>query len=182
MGPVHAPAKADGLVLQPGQGGGDGHAGDGGELIQQGGALRQLRYPKGAQHAVAELEGAGGGDHHGVGGVPRLPAVLLQHMESHGGVGIDEVAVLLPHPPDDLLGFSVAAEACGEKAGELFADGFVHLVPPRPAQLGHIVPHTGIVMVRQGKEQPLQIGGDQDVHRGRHGVVEGAVAVVHAGL
>ena len=138
--------------------------------------------PERAQHIVTELEGAGRGDHNGGSGIPRPGPVLRQHMKGQGGVGVNEVAALSPHFGDHGLGGGVVAAAGGKMALQLLLDRFAHLIPAGLGQGLHIAPHLLVVVLGKLEEHPLQIGGDEDIHGGGHGVVERAVPVVHAGL
>ena len=103
-------------------------------------------------------------------------------MKGHGGVGVNEVAALGPHFGDHGLGGGVVAAAGGKMALQLLLDRFAHLIPAGLGQGLHIAPHLLVVVLGKLEEHPLQIGGDEDIHGGGHGVVERAVPVVHAGL
>ena len=94
-------------------------------------------------------------------------------------MGIDEVAVLLIHRADDLPGLRLAAAVAPEALLQLALHPVAHLIPAYFGQPGHVVLHLRRVL-GEGVQQPLQVGGDQDVHGGGNGVVEGAVPVVDA--
>ena len=129
----------------------DRYAGLLGELVQNGRAGGQLAHAQGFQHAVTELEGAGGGHHHGGGSVTSIPPVLVEHVKGHGGVGINQVTVLLPHAADGLLCLIVVAETGGEELLQPALDGGAHLIPPGPGQLLHVPAHLGVIVVGQGR-------------------------------
>ena len=97
-------------------------------------------------------------------------------------MGVDEIALLLPHLGDHGLGLGVAAAAGGKGLVQLLLHLLADLVAPLGGQGGHVLLHRHIVPLGELEEHPLQVGGDEDVHGGGHGVVEGAVPVVHAGL
>ena len=83
----------------------------------------------------------------------------------------------LEHGPDDPLGLLVVAKVPLEPLLQPVLNTAAHLVPARLGQLGHVLPHLRRVL-GQGQQQPLQVGGDQDVHGGGHGVVKLPVPVV----
>ena len=60
-------------------------------------------------------------------------------------------------------------------------DFIADLVTPILFQLLHPANHHAIILAGQIVQQPLQIAGNKDIHRGRHGSVEISVAVVNPG-
>ena len=95
-------------------------------------------------------------------------------------MGVDEVVVLLINAADHGLGLRVVAEIASEPLLQLLPHPVADLIGPGGGQLGHVVLHL-LVILGQRQQEPLQVAGDQDVHGGRDGVVEGAVAVIAAG-
>ena len=102
-------------------------------------------------------------------------------MESHGGVSVDQVVFLLPHLTDGLLSLLLGGKTGGKLVMDLCLDGIIDLIAAAGIQLSHVIGHQLVVLAGEGVEQTLQIAGDQDIHRGRHGGVEGTVTVIGAG-
>ena len=96
-------------------------------------------------------------------------------------MGVDQIVVLLPDLLDDLAGLFFVAEAAVEVVLQLGLQILGDLIAAGGVQLLHVAGHSCIVLLGEGKQQTLQVAGHQDVHRGGHGGVEGAVLVVHAG-
>lgn len=159
---------------------GGGHPGLFAQLVQQLQPVLLLLLARALRTLSQNLKGLGGGDHDAGGLVPRLAPVLLQGVEGHGGVGVDEVVVLLINAADHGLGLRVVAEIASEPLLQLLPHPVADLIGPGGGQLGHVVLHL-LVILGQRQQEPLQVAGDQDVHGGRDGVVEGAVAVIAAG-
>ena len=95
-------------------------------------------------------------------------------------MGINQIAVSAVRLPDHPLGFPVVAAVALEALLQLVLNPVAHLIPAHIAEPGHVVLHLRRVP-GEGVEQPLQIGGDENIHRGGHGVVERPVPVVDAG-
>ena len=160
--------------------------GDAGELLQLLGAAKGVQARslllalEGAQHILGELVGAGGGQQHGNAVVVGLGPVLLQHVAGYGGVGVHQVSLALVNGADLLRRHDVVGVARPEGALQglqpVGADGEAAGL----RQLGHPGFHQLGVPVRAFIQQPLQIGGNEDVHAGGHGLEEGAVGVVGA--
>ena len=150
------------------------------QLVQQLQPVLLLLLAQGAEDAVAELEGTGGGDHDAGGLVPRLAPVLLQGVEGHGGVGVDEVVVLLIDAADHGLGLRVVAEIASEPLLQLLPHPVADLIGPGGGQLGHVVLHL-LVILGQRQQEPLQVAGDQDIHRRRRGQDKFTVSVILTG-
>ena len=151
------------------------------ELIQQLHAVASGRLPDGGQHSAAELIGAGSGNEHGGRIVAGGGAVLRHHLRRHSGVGVDEIAVFFLITADGGLCGLFRAEAAPELVRQLCLDIAGHLIAPGSGEGVHIIPHLGVVLAGEVEQQPLQIAGDQNVHRGADGGMERPVPIVNAG-
>ena len=84
------------------------------------------------------------------------------------------------HAADSVQRLCVVRPARGEALLQRGAGAIVHPVLAAGLERLHPLLHLRIVPTAQLKEQALEVGGHQDVHRGRGGLVEGAVGVVDA--
>ena len=151
------------------------------KLVQQLHTVPLGGFADGPEHMVAEFIRGSSGNKDGRGLVPGLHPVLLQHSRRHSGVGVNEVAVLLIILGDGFRGPRLVAEAAPELLPEGRLDSLRNLILPAGVQGLHIAPDFRVVLPGEVEQQPLQVAGHQNVHRGTHGGVEGPVFVVHAG-
>ena len=114
-------------------------------------------------------------------GIPEIRGVAVGHRQRHRGMGIDEVAGLAPGGADRgrRLGLVGAAGV------ELLADRSQHGIRQHETsglfQRAHQPANAVGVAAARLEQQPLEIRGDLDVHRGRSGGVNFA-HLVDAGL
>ena len=127
---------------------------------------RQLR-----PHAAGRLDRIGEfrrmrGRQHDVGN-RRVRGVAIGDRERHRGMGIDEIAGLAPGGADRGRGFGLV----GAAGVELLADRGEHRIRQHEAagllQRRHQPAHAGGIAPAGLEQQPLEIRGDLDVHRGR---------------
>ena len=119
-----------------------------------------------------------GGDEDGV-----LAAQVLSGGVGHGGVGIQQVVVGVEHFADGGetggVVHGVGAEVLPHAAERLG----VYTEAAGVGQIGHPLANSLAIAARQFEELALEVGGDENVHRGRGGENELAVGdVVGAGV
>ena len=128
--------------------------------------IGEFRRMRGRQHDVGDVQ---------------IRGVAVGHRQRHRGMGIDEIAGLAPGGADRSCGFGLV----GAAGIEFLADGGEHRVGQHEAaglfQRGHQPPHGLGVALAGLEQQPLEIRGDLDIHRGRRGGVDVA-HLVDAGL
>lgn len=131
-----------------------------------------------AQNISAEFVWVGGGEDDAR---DAFGALVLLDRKGDSGVRVDKNVLLGPGIGDGLAGLSVVSGA----AGEVLLDAFEELgrdgVAAARGQLVHEVADELGVAAGFEIEQALEVGGYEDVHRGRDGFVEGAQAIVGAG-
>ena len=126
---------------------------------------------------AAELEGARRREHHAR---HRPVGALAGDLEGHGGVRVDEAAVLAPGLADHRGGFGVVGPAALEER----ADALEHLaLDPEDALVPEVLHEAGDerrVALGCVVEHALEVARDQDVHARRDRLHERTVAVVDA--
>ena len=151
-----------------------------GEIIQP----RAGRLPRDrAQHGRAELIRAGGGDDHASARVAGFPLIGAQNGAGHGRVRIHQVMIFFPCATnlraDARLVNAARKVALLQRRLHRLVDGIALLA----RQIAHEPRDARAVAAAQIKQQPLQIRGDEDIHRRRDGLVEWAVFhIVYAGV
>lgn len=124
------------------------------------------------QDSAGELEGGGGGQHHHRGVACPFGLVILRRREGHGGVGVAEIAVILPDAGNGLGCPRLAAGISGELGADAAENSVSHAVNPVPGQVLHAGFYKGAVPAGGEEEKPFQIGGHQNIHRGGAGFYE----------
>ena len=94
-------------------------------------------------------------------------------------MGIRKIVLFLPDPFNLQKRPLVVAEACGKVLLQPGLHRLADFIAAGLLQLAHILRHLFVVAARHGEEQPLQIAGDEDIHRGRACGIEWPVAVIH---
>ena len=121
-----------------------------------------------------------GDDDHGRRILFVLGNVVARRVHRAGGVRIHRVLVLFKELVDGLDRLVLAAEVRPQEFLHLLLFLVVQLVHALCGELVHAHLHAHGVPARKLEQEPLEVGGDEDIHGGRHRLVKFAALVVHA--
>ena len=121
-----------------------------------------------------------GDDDHGGGVLLVLGDIVARGVHGARGVRVHRVLVLLEELVDGLHRLVLPAEVRPEQLLHRLALLVVQLVHALGGELFHAHLHALRLPAGELEEQAFEVGGDEDIHRGGHRLIELAALVVHA--
>ena len=118
------------------------------------------------EHVPGEFVRAGRGNQNGGRCVVLCSPVLPEHIAGHGGMGIEQIMVLMETGPDFRQRGIIVGASAPENVLQPFPALVSHAVGAAFLQEIHPGFHQRAVPVCHLEEQALQIAGDQDIHAG----------------